>query len=306
MSEGTSKLPLRRLESPIHKFTKVVIPTDLQRLQQHQHNIEKFQRAQQWDKLHQEHINSSRTVQQLRSNLREMEKLCGRVRGEDAAALEKLVSPTREQASAAALDFLRLHSHTATHPLSQPKQPTPNHVPPTGNVEEEEDDDVDAATSLAVSQMLLPAIPPEQFAAESWGSLEEDLLELSGLVNEFALLVHAQQEKIDSIEDNVSVAAANVEEGARSLGKAASSSLAVLPMAGALVGGVLGGPLGLMAGFKLAGVATALGGGIIGFASGNMIRRRKRERVEVQLQQLDNVSANANADDAMADQTKSS
>ena len=41
MSEGTGKLPLRRLEQPIHKFTKVVIPTDLQRLQQHQHNIEK-------------------------------------------------------------------------------------------------------------------------------------------------------------------------------------------------------------------------------------------------------------------------
>lgn len=41
MSEGTGKMPLRRLEPPIHKFTKVVIPTDLQRLQQHQHNIEK-------------------------------------------------------------------------------------------------------------------------------------------------------------------------------------------------------------------------------------------------------------------------
>uniref|UniRef100_A0AAY4DS94 STX17-like N-terminal domain-containing protein n=1 Tax=Denticeps clupeoides TaxID=299321 RepID=A0AAY4DS94_9TELE len=62
MADLASKLPLKRLESPIQKFTKVAVPTDLQRLQQHQHNIEKFQRLQQWDRLHQEHVNASRTV----------------------------------------------------------------------------------------------------------------------------------------------------------------------------------------------------------------------------------------------------
>uniref|UniRef100_A0AAY4DUJ1 STX17-like N-terminal domain-containing protein n=1 Tax=Denticeps clupeoides TaxID=299321 RepID=A0AAY4DUJ1_9TELE len=59
MADLASKLPLKRLESPIQKFTKVAVPTDLQRLQQHQHNIEKFQRLQQWDRLHQEHVNAS-------------------------------------------------------------------------------------------------------------------------------------------------------------------------------------------------------------------------------------------------------
>ncbi|XP_012675898.2 syntaxin-17 [Clupea harengus] len=284
MSEGTGKLPLRRLEQPIHKFTKVVIPTDLQRLQQHQHNIEKFQSGQQWDRLHQEHIHSSRTVQQLRSNLREMEKLCGRVRSEDAATLDKLVQPIREQASSAAQGFLRLHSEAENTLPSQPAGSHTLHAPSCG------DDDMDV-TSLAVTQMQLPAIPPEQNAAESWDSLEEDLQDLSGLINDFASLVHAQQEKIDSIEENVSMAATNVEEGARSLGKAARSGLAVLPVAGALVGGVLGGPLGLMAGFKLVGVAAAIGGGIIGFASGNLIQKRKREHVDVQLQQLKNTHA---------------
>lgn len=284
MSEGTGKLPLRRLEPPIHKFTKVVIPTDLQRLQQHQHNIEKFQRCQQWDKLHQEHINSSRTVQQLRSNLREMEKLCGRVRAEDAAALDKLVQPIREQASTAARDFLRLHSE-AVNPTT-PSPPTASHSQHDQSYGGDDED----ANSPVFTQMQLPPIPLEQNAAESWDSLEEDLQELSGLINEFASLVHAQQEKIDSIEENVSVAAANVEEGARSLGKAATTGLAVLPVAGALVGGVLAGPIGLLAGFKLVGVASAIGGGILGFAGGNMIQKRKRERVDVQLQQLNSTN----------------
>lgn len=54
-----------------------------------------------------------------------------------------------------------------------------------------------------------------------------------------------------------------------------------------MVGTVLAGPLGLLAGFKVAGVAAALGGGLLGFAGGNLIQRKKRERVELQLQRLE-------------------
>ncbi|XP_020377156.1 syntaxin-17-like [Rhincodon typus] len=63
MAKDAAKLSLRRLEPAIQKFVKVAIPTDLERLQKHQINIEKYQRWSQWDKLHQEHINASRTVQ---------------------------------------------------------------------------------------------------------------------------------------------------------------------------------------------------------------------------------------------------
>uniref|UniRef100_A0A8C1XPE2 Syntaxin 17 n=1 Tax=Cyprinus carpio TaxID=7962 RepID=A0A8C1XPE2_CYPCA len=268
MADEAEKLPLRRLEPPIQKFIKVAIPTDLERLHQHQHNIEKFQRNGQWDKLHQEHINSSRTVQQLRSNLREMEKLCGRVCSADAEDLEKLVQPIRERASAAIQEFLRIHSDA----INRPDVPTIS------------DGDTGLPGSpVTQTQLLMPEITPEQNAAESWDSLAEDLLELNGLVNEFSTL---SVTCIDSIEANVSIAAANVEEGTQSLGKAARSKLAVLPVAGAVVGGVLGGPLGLLAGFKVAGVAAAVGGGLLGFAGGNLIQRKKKERIDLQLQHL--------------------
>lgn len=39
MAEEASKLTLRRLEAPIHKFIKVALPTDLERLQKHHNNI---------------------------------------------------------------------------------------------------------------------------------------------------------------------------------------------------------------------------------------------------------------------------
>ncbi|KAM9309264.1 syntaxin-17 isoform 2-T3 [Pholidichthys leucotaenia] len=256
MAEEGKKLTLRRLEAPVHKFIKVALPTDLERLQKHHNNILKYQQSQQWERLHQEHINASRTVQQLRANIREMEKLCSRVRTEDAAALEGLVKPIRDRASAAAHDFLFLHSN----PLPQPPPTTPPGAKPS-SYESSSCHIVDNVGQELVSgrqvQLHLPEIPAEQCAAESWDILEEDLKELSSLVTEFSLLVHAVGYK-----------------------------LAVLPVAGALLGGVIGGPLGLLAGFKAAGVAAALGGGALGFAGGNLVRKHQRAQVDLQMKQL--------------------
>lgn len=276
MAGENKRLTLRRLEAPIHKFVKVAIPTDLERLQKHHNNILKFQQFQQWDKLHDEHINAIRTVQQLRANMREMETLCGRVRSEDAAALEKLVRPIRERAAAAVQDFLLLNPAPELPSTHSPAPDTP-----TQRYDVNEDEEM-----LSEMQIQLPAIPVNQLAAESWENLEEDLRELGGLVTEFSLLVHSQQEKIDSIEDNVNTAAANVEEGTRSLGKAVGYKLAVLPVAGALLGGVIAGPLGLLAGFKAAGVAAAIGGGALGFAGGNMVQKHRKANLDLQMKQL--------------------
>uniref|UniRef100_A0A8C1Y0S6 Syntaxin 17 n=1 Tax=Cyprinus carpio TaxID=7962 RepID=A0A8C1Y0S6_CYPCA len=298
MVEEAGRLPLLRLEPPIQKFIKVAIPTDLERLHQHQHNIEKFQRNSQWDKLHQEHINSSRTVQQLRSNLREMEKLCGRVRSADAEALKKLVQPIKDRASTAIQEFLWIHSNAVNRPDAPTTGKDFHKTTSTASDTLHRDCDTGVPGSpVTQTQLLLPEIPPEQNAAESWDSLAEDLLELNGLVNEFATLVHTQQEKIDSIEANVSIAAANVEEGTQSLGKAARLKLAVLPVAGAVVGGVLGGPLGLLAGFTVAGVAAAVGGGLLGFAGGNLIQRKRKESIALKLQQLKSNNNTVNTSD---------
>lgn len=280
MAEESNKLTLRRLEAPIHKFIKVALPTDLERLHKHHNNILKYQQTKQWDRLHQEHINASRTVQQLRANIREMEKLCARVRPEDAASLEALVKPIRDRASAAAQDFLLLHSN----PIPQRSPSPPSSCASSSHNSDEEM--AEGPISDRQIQICLPEIPVDQSAAESWDNLEEDLKELCGLVTEFSLLVHSQQEKIDSIEDNVNTAAANVEEGTRSLGKAVGYKLAVLPVAGALLGGVIGGPLGLLAGFKAAGVAAALGGGALGFAGGNLVQKQRKARVDLQMKQL--------------------
>ncbi|XP_061771680.1 syntaxin-17 isoform X3 [Nerophis ophidion] len=253
MAEEATKLTLRRLEAPIHKFIKVALPTDLERLQKHHNNVLKYQHSQQWDRLHQEHINASRTVQQLRANIREMEKLCSRVRAEDAAALERLVRPVRDRASSATQDFLLLHSNPAPQPTLS--LPSPDVRASSGRLCA----DVEAEESVCGwhVQSQLPEIPARENAAESWDNLEEDLKELSGLVTTFSVLVHAVGYK-----------------------------LAVLPLAGAILGGVLGGPLGLLAGFKAAGVVAAVGGGALGFAGGNLVQKHRKGVLALQMKQL--------------------
>ncbi|XP_051017813.1 syntaxin-17 [Acomys russatus] len=109
MAEEEEKVTLRRLEPAIQKFTKIVIPTDLERLRKHQINIEKYQRCRIWDKLHEEHINAGRTVQQLRSNIREMEKLCLKVHKDDLVLLKRMIEPVKQAAALATAEFLQLH-----------------------------------------------------------------------------------------------------------------------------------------------------------------------------------------------------
>ncbi|XP_058032525.1 syntaxin-17 isoform X2 [Ahaetulla prasina] len=279
MSKEEEKVNLRRLEPAIQKFIKVAIPTDLERLRKHQINIEKYQRCRLWDKLHEEHINAGRTVQ-LRANIREMENLCARVRKEDILTLQRMIDPVKEEASLAIQEFLQLHSESAEVLKRQFREQEAALTRSTTLGTETFSNAEGGENSLSQIFAPLPEIPQDQNAAESWEVLEEDLIELSTLVTEFSLLVNTQQEKVDRIEENVCTAVTNVEEGTRSLSKAATYKLAALPVAGALLGGIVGGPIGLLAGFKVAGLAAALGGGVLGFTGGKLIQRKKRKMLK--------------------------
>ncbi|XP_067425927.1 syntaxin-17 [Emydura macquarii macquarii] len=216
-----------------------------------------------------------------------MEKLCLRIRVEDIQILQRMISPVEEEASLAINEFLQLHSESAEELKRQFNEQKDTSLKSplirsatVGGETFYNTEAVDTSQSFIQMYSPLPEIPQDENAAESWDTLEEDLIQLSQLVTDFSLLVNSQQEKIDRIEDHVNSAAVNVEEGTKNLGKAAKYKLAALPVAGALIGGVVGGPIGLLAGFKVAGIAAALGGGVLGFTGGKLIQRRKQKMVE--------------------------
>ncbi|XP_038965213.1 syntaxin-17 isoform X2 [Rattus norvegicus] len=201
MSEDEEKVKLRRLEPAIQKFTKIVIPTDLERLKKHQINIEKYQRCRIWDKLHEEHINAGRTVQQLRSNIREMEKLCLKVHKDDLILLKRMIDPMKEAAAAATAEFLQLHLESVEELKKQVKneeallQPSLTRSTTIDGVHTGE---AEAASQSLTQIYALPEIPRDQNAAESWETLEADLIELSHLVTDMSLLVNKEEEGLNS------------------------------------------------------------------------------------------------------------
>lgn len=95
---------------------------------------------------------------------------------------------------------------------------------------------------------------------------------ISQLFNNVNELVVEQATAVDQIEENVEIAAMDVEEGTKNLKTALSYKSTMYPLVGGLVGAALLGPLGLVAGLK-AGSAASLCGGICGYAGGKILKK---------------------------------
>jgi len=68
---------------------------------------------------------------------------------------------------------------------------------------------------------------------------------------------------VDDVVTHIEETQINVEEGTRFLEKASKYKVAAYPIAGAMIGTCIGGPIGLLAGMKIGGLA-ALSCGILG------------------------------------------
>lgn len=68
---------------------------------------------------------------------------------------------------------------------------------------------------------------------------------------------------VNNMEENIEETQINVNEGTRYLQKASAYKVAAYPIAGAMLGTCIGGPIGLLAGLKIGGLA-AVSCGILG------------------------------------------
>lgn len=110
----------------------------------------------------------------------------------------------------------------------------------------------------------------------SWQQLQTDFEDLNHIFRDFSQMVHEQKEVVNEIEQHVETAAENVEEGNKILAKAAKMKSATYPMFGALIGGCMAGPIGMVAGLKL-GALAGLSGGILGFTGGKLLKYKEIE-----------------------------
>ncbi|XP_071791917.1 syntaxin-17-like [Asterias amurensis] len=292
---------LKRVEPSVLKFTKIVVPTDLERLRQHKVNIVKFHKQRNWEKLTTEQINARQTVQQLKANIREMEKTRSLIREEDLPSFDSRVSPVKEEAIHAVVDFLEM-TDTEQAPLGGAQ--TRNFVSQGdsmlrhrnfGSSDEFEvinaQETIPEDTHQAESERQLECLMQQQADAQSkasleaWENLHNDLISLNSVIHEFATHVRVQGEIVDSIEDHVDKSQDHVSTGRRYLIKASTLKAALFPVSGAIIGGCLGGPVGLYAGMKV-GTVAALGGGALGYASGRFLKKKKDRQASLELEEM--------------------
>lgn len=275
VTEPCVKFPLRRVKLAVHRITKVAIPHHLDILSKQRNIIEKCQKLKQWDKLHDEQIKASLTVQQLKAVLYELETLSNQVNPSDLQQFERLVRP----ASQATLEQVRsftevcLPASPAVDFFDLPERSSHEAAPTTvPGVDMPSLDSV----SMGQQKLYIEHIPDNTAASKSWNSLQRDLHDLHDLVSSFSKLVYAQREKVETIEDNVTQADEQVAHAVTHLARAAKLRRALLPVTGALVGLTLGGPVGLVIGTKMA-LGCALGAGLLGYTGGKALQRRAEQ-----------------------------
>ncbi|KAL1434267.1 hypothetical protein MTO96_011904 [Rhipicephalus appendiculatus] len=222
-TEPCVKFPLRRVKLAVHRITKVAIPHHLDILSKQRSIIEKCQKLNQWDKLHDEQIKASLTVQQLKAVLYELETLSNQVDPNDLQQFERLVRPASEATLEEVRSFTEvcLPASPAVDFFGQPEISSRGVIP--ANVPEV---DVPSLNNVSIGQkkLYIEHIPDNTAASKSWNSLKRDLHDLHDLVSSFSNLVYAQREKVETIEDNVTQADEQVQQ-AMALGCALGAGL---------------------------------------------------------------------------------
>ncbi|KAK7507288.1 hypothetical protein BaRGS_00001223 [Batillaria attramentaria] len=272
---NVQKFHIKRLRHSIQQL-QTVLENDLDRLQKHRCNIDKLILAEDWVGLHKEQVNSSRTVQQVKANLRELERARSRVYDDEVDQFDIQVQEVKVKAVAAVESFLR---------ISHADQLVPSASNDSGEQSLQETTSLPSNLPTLQTQVQLHVVPENTQAAASWEELQQNMEELNELVHQFADTVEQQGESVDRIEDNIQTAQENVREGTFSLGKASKFKAAIFPVAGALIGGVVAGPVGFLAGAKI-GLAGAVGGGVAGFAGGRILKSHQEKVVSVEMDNM--------------------
>ncbi|XP_022320327.2 syntaxin-17-like isoform X1 [Crassostrea virginica] len=272
------KFSLQRLEISVNKFIKV-ITIDIDRLQQHRLNVEKFSRLNDWNALHRENVNATRTVQQIKANIKEIKRLRSQVVEEDVEEFDNKTDPMVQQALQTLQDFVHLSTELSQTSVSLDKE---------DGVElfSERQRTVSENELEFTDTQQIHKIPDDSQAEESWENLHESLVDLNSLVHEFSTAVKTQQETVDRIEDNIEKAHSEVQKGALQLGKASKYKAAIFPIAGAVIGTVVAGPLGFFAGAKIGGVMGVGIGGAAGLLGGKFLKNRQNQATEMELNNL--------------------
>lgn len=247
-------------------------------LKRHKNNIKKYQAQQDWEKVYKEDVNVSRIITQLKELLYQMDTLRAQVLDVDIKQFDKLTARARTSILNAIKEYMELDLNIPTQTTGQKSQSGTNE-----NLVSHDPLD----NRYIQLQEEYEQLQRQQACLHSWNTLQNEIQQLHELFVEFNKIVEDQKELVNQVEEDVEETSINVVEGTKMLQKASRYKVAAYPLAGAVLGTCLGGPIGLLAGIKIGGLA-ALSCGLLGFTGGSLLKKKEIEthKTDDQIQSL--------------------
>eukprot|EP00116_Pleurobrachia_bachei_P006575 sb/3466837/ len=273
----SQNLSLREAKISLSRFENT-LPSLYRQLHQHVQIIRIAKQKSNIRALNKEQVAASKTFKTLKRYLQDLDELECRVSLDDLPKFKLIADPLKMAAYEQIVEFVELDaqldssqldesSPTAVLPVISPPSP------PGPSREMEEEEEHPELASLQQLQRTEDEVQELEAVGESWRNLQQDLQDVAEMMTTMSKLVKEQQEKVDTIEGNVVEADMKTKEGLLEIIKARRAKWAGMPIAGALVGGLIAGPLGMLAGFKAAGVATGLIGTYVGYKGTSYLKR---------------------------------
>ena len=110
-------------------------------------------------------------------------------------------------------------------------------------------------------------------------NLQKEIEDLHSIFHRLNDAVEIQGESVAVVVNNVEESHEQIVEGEKNLRRALTYKKAMYPLCGALLGLGIGGPVGLVAGLKVGGLA-AVGCGVLGYTGGSAIKNKEKQDLE--------------------------
>ncbi|XP_058057620.1 syntaxin-17 [Anopheles bellator] len=276
MDDDGEKISLKIAELSIAKFNQT-IPQYLAVLQNHKCNIEKAGSLHLWDKVKREQINASRIVKQIKFMLVEIDKVRRRVRADDLKKFDEAIEAVKKRSYDSMAEYIAMQQALREQSLRDAQfedEVASDNIPYGSNRQLAYVPQISSTFNKAEAELQ-----EREECLRQMTQLQREMEDIQDLYQKVHVLVNEQGQSVTQVEQNVELTHIEVEAGVTALRRALAYKKAVYPLAGALLGTCIGGPIGLVVGLKAGGLA-AIGGGLVGFASGKMIKN------------VDDVSAN--------------
>lgn len=287
------KLPFARLKYPLKQVVEVAIPFHVDLLKRHNENIEVLIKEGRDLELRSEQVKATNTVQLLKDDLYQLENLNQQVKVEDSDLFHDFIKNATKDAVETLALFIDLHGDILT-PLTEAEfdDSISDRLPPlVCNYDEQindiDDTAVDKVQTQETTNLDLVQVQAAKSKYESVNFLHKELLEINALIKQFSRFIFRQKEGVDTIQEHIELAKENVVIGTEYLKKASDYKAATFPIAGAVIGGLILGPVGALAGLKIFGsIACLASGSIIGYGAGVKLKNRQQALNEFEMKAL--------------------